>query len=170
MGRTYAVSRTLNLLQEFCENSSKSQNTFFVKGVEYFFEVSRREHSDGSATGTIWKSVGGCTASKSSSFRIEGDGSISSGPAAWKAVRVLTMRIVDELGVSEYPWYVKFGEPNEANLAKQVDIAAASYKRGGVNFHISESLGHIVFPNRATIVDPAGSIVAEWKAAPFQLI
>lgn len=72
---------TLDAWTAACLESTGSQNVFRVNNERYFFETSRKEHSDGAITGTVWrflpddKHVRRC-----GSFRIEGDGSVTRAP------------------------------------------------------------------------------------------
>jgi hypothetical protein len=54
-----------------------------MKGKRYFFEASNKEHGDGAITGTVWRMLddleGRCR--RSSTFRIEGDGTVTRAPA-----------------------------------------------------------------------------------------
>ena len=47
---------------------------------------------------------------------------------------------------------------------------AKSLESGGVNYHLSLSLGYIPYPNHVKVVlnDGSGQVVCEWKAAMFQ--
>lgn len=57
------------------------------------------------------------------------------------------------------------GRPTVANLERYV----FAYVDGGVNVHLSESLGYIPIPHSARIVrQKTGRIVASWQAAMFQ--
>ena len=58
----------LNGNMDGSQNSWKDPKT----GERYFFESSRREHSDGAITGSIWKFVGEKNVVKSGSFKIGG--------------------------------------------------------------------------------------------------
>lgn len=61
------------------------------------------------------------------------------------------------------------GRPTVANLERYVFAYVDSLKAGGVNAHISESLGYIPIPHSARIVrQKTGRIVASWQAAMFQ--
>jgi hypothetical protein len=65
-------------------------NTYTVKGVSYFFEVSRTEHLDGAITGSIMRMIPAAPgdtrtfAQRSGNFRIEPEGKVSRGPAFLK--------------------------------------------------------------------------------------
>lgn len=69
-------------------------------------------------------------------------------------------------------WDVKrYGRPTEANLEKWVMTFAKSLEAGGVNAHLSESLGYVPYP-RTVVVKmnyTGGPVVASWKAAMFQV-
>lgn len=63
------------------------------------------------------------------------------------------------------------GKPSAANLEKWVMAYAKSLELGGANEHISKAEGFIPYPRRAEVRvnKPGGAIVAEWKAALFQI-
>ena len=65
------------------------------------------------------------------------------------------------------------GQPNDDNLERWVMGYAKSLELGGVNEHISKSLGYIPYPKSAYVKAQtgarAGDIVATWEAAPFQV-
>ncbi len=80
-------------------------------------------------------------------------------PVDGKTVRVIT-------------WDVKQnGAPIDTNLEKYVVGLGKSFEIGGVNAHISKSLGKIPYPNYARIVAQKGprkgQVIAEWKPGPF---
>jgi hypothetical protein len=69
-------------------------------------------------------------------------------------------------------WRVQYnGHANDKNLEKFVMAYSKSLESGGANEHISKSLGHIPYPRTAEIRHNyhGGAVVAEWKAAPFQM-
>jgi hypothetical protein len=69
-------------------------------------------------------------------------------------------------------WRVQeYGQASAKNLEKFVMTYAKSLESGGVNAHISETLGFIPYPRTAEIRFNfrGGATVAEWKAAPFQM-
>jgi hypothetical protein len=69
-------------------------------------------------------------------------------------------------------WYVKdYGHATDKNLEIFVMRYAKSLEHGGVNAHISESLGYIPYPRRAEIRHNyhGGATVAEWTAGAFQV-
>lgn len=63
------------------------------------------------------------------------------------------------------------GKPTAANLEKWIMAYAKSLELGGCNEHISKALGHIPYPRHAVIRQNrlGGTVVAEWKAAHFQV-
>ena len=62
------------------------------------------------------------------------------------------------------------GRPTDANLERYVLAYADSLKSGGVNVHLSESLGFMPIPHSARIVrQSTGQVVASWQAAMFQV-
>ena len=73
---------------EACLAQTKSQNTFEVKGVKYFWETSRKEHGDGAITGTIWKFVDETHVNRTGTFHIEGNGTITRAPKFLKDAAV----------------------------------------------------------------------------------
>jgi hypothetical protein len=62
------------------------------------------------------------------------------------------------------------GKATTQALEQWVFSYSKSLELGGVNQHISLSLGHIPYPNKARIVRQSnGEVVAEWKAGLFQV-
>ena len=62
------------------------------------------------------------------------------------------------------------GRATDQALEQWIYSYAKSLELGGVNQHISLSLGHIPYPNKARIVRQSnGEVVAEWKAGLFQV-
>ena len=62
------------------------------------------------------------------------------------------------------------GKASAQALEQWVFSYSKSLELGGVNQHISLSLGHIPYPNKARIVRQSnGEVVAEWKAGLFQV-
>lgn len=79
------ASRTMDKVTAACVKQTDMQNTFEVGGSKYFYDISRTEHNDGAITGTVFKFLpDGEHCRKSGSFRIEGDGTFSRGPAWMK--------------------------------------------------------------------------------------
>lgn len=79
---------------------------------------------------------------------------------------------VDIPGFLCMTWDTKrHGKPTAAKLEKWVMAYAKSLEVGGVNAHVSQRLGYVPYPSRATVRlnVPGGAIVAEWKAAMFQV-
>lgn len=153
----------LNGNMDGSQNSWKDPRT----GERYFFESSRREHSDGAITGSIWKFVGENSVVKSGSFKIERDGRISRGPAFFKTIQAYHI-VIDGF---EHRWDItRNGEANEDNLWKYVQDYANSFKIGGINQHVSKAMGKIPYPSSAKLVClNDGKTVAEWKAGMFQV-
>lgn len=111
---------TLDALKRFCVQQNGSSNTYTSKGTTYFFEISRNEHSDGAITGTIWKIQPDGMCRRSGSLRIEGDGTISRGPAILKKVPVyrLDLRLTNgHLIRVLYPYEVV----DQENLSKAAE-------------------------------------------------
>lgn len=66
---------------EACRASTESSNQWREgEDEEFFFEASRREHSDGAITGSVFKMLPGNRCRKVSTFRIDGDGTVSRAP------------------------------------------------------------------------------------------
>src|SRR6266849_4054757 len=87
MGTSYskAAGETLQKWTAACLISTKSQNTYVVKGQTYFWEHSRREHPDGAITGSIFritelKADGRQMVRPAGAFRIDGDGKVKLAP------------------------------------------------------------------------------------------
>jgi hypothetical protein len=79
------AARTVERWTALCVLSTGSSNTWEHKGRTFFFENSGREHADGAITGTVWRNVGSDRCVRVSSFRIEGDGAMTRGPAEIRA-------------------------------------------------------------------------------------
>ena len=91
--------------QAACRASTGSSNTWAERGEAYFYDISHTEHRDGAITGTIQKIVDGATylaklkadprsndsffARSVGTFRIEGNGTITRGPAFLKRAVLL---------------------------------------------------------------------------------
>lgn len=75
-----AAGDVLDCWSDFCRKQTGSSNVFMVGDKRYFFEASRKEHSDGAITGDIMKYVSETHVRKTDSFRIEGNGKVSRGP------------------------------------------------------------------------------------------
>ena len=71
---------TLEAWGNFCVNQMGSQNTYEYRGSKYFFDTSRKEHTDGAITGSVFKMTGELCR-KCGSFRIEGNGTVTRAPA-----------------------------------------------------------------------------------------
>lgn len=87
--------------------------------------------------------------------------------------RTLTPKYaLDADGCTGMVWDTKrHGKPTAAKLEEWVMAYAKSLEAGGCNAHISQALGHIPYPRwaRARLNYPGGAVVAEWKAAMFQV-
>lgn len=73
------------------EKKSEASNTFFVKDIEYFYEIGQ-ENSDSSITGSIYKVDENKFCRKSGRFRIESNGKISCFTHSTKAQREAAMK------------------------------------------------------------------------------
>jgi hypothetical protein len=92
---TYAADRE-QLIREACFKQTGVQNSFRVGNDSYFYETSRTEHRDGAITGSVHKDVGNGLYRKSGTFRIEGHGVMTRGPAFMKNVSPLAMYCKDQ--------------------------------------------------------------------------
>jgi hypothetical protein len=79
-----AASNTERTWQTKCIASTNSQNTWREGPKAYFYEASRVEHYDGAITGSIYQMDSAGMARKTSSFRINGDGSVAKAPTFLK--------------------------------------------------------------------------------------
>lgn len=82
-------------------------------------------------------------------------------------------------GVTPMAWWIKpqpggiagNGKPTAENLARFVAQYIRSLEPGGVNYHVSQSLGHVPYPDYAKIVvNGSWTVVAEWKAPAFMAV
>lgn len=62
------------------------------------------------------------------------------------------------------------GKVSDRLLENYVIAYAKSLEHGGANFHISESLGYVPYPDEARVEtnEQHPTVVARWKAASFQ--
>ena len=59
------------------------------------------------------------------------------------------------------------GKPNKNGLDNWVDAYVQSLKSGGVNYHITESLGYIPIPCYAELIDQVHNSVVASRTAPM---
>lgn len=157
------ASRRMEAVSAACIASTGSQNVIEVAQKsrlkpptqKYMIEMSRREHADGAITGKIWKFVGeNCISPQS--FRINGDGTIETGPKWMKDIpfKVLDVDGTQSLwrGTADLHTYIK------GDYIKQ-------FMPGGVNAHISP----VPYPRKAAITNENGELVETWKAAMFEV-
>lgn len=83
------AARTMQTIENACrrqqsELGNPSSNVFISGEATYFYEISRRDQTDGGISGAIWQYVGETHARKSGSFRISGDGKLVRGPAFFR--------------------------------------------------------------------------------------
>ena len=90
MGWSYGAKAGLVMQawMEACLLSTDMQNVFIVGDNKYMFEASRREHRDGSITGSIWRFLPNDKITRSGTFRIEGDGTVSRAPSFLKKIKL----------------------------------------------------------------------------------
>lgn len=150
----------LDAMSALCIEQTGSSNQYLVGDQKYFFETSRKEHGDGAITGQILKYLpDGEHVRKSGSFRIEGNGTISRGPAIFKAIKIL---FVEFNGIREL-WCG--GEVTQENLNAQVTEWRKQYAPGGCNEHIGIS-DKTRFP-AVEILQPTGETMMIYQAPAF---
>lgn len=150
----------LDAMSTLCIKQTGSSNQYLVGNKKYFFETSRREHDDGAITGQIWKHLpDGTHIRKSGSFRIEGNGTISRGPAIFKAILIL---FIEFNGMREL-W--RGGEVTQGNLNAEVFKWQEQYKPGGCNEHIGYGVRER-FP-AVEVLQPTGETLIVWEARMF---
>lgn len=67
-------------------------------------------------------------------------------------------------------WRKEYGKPTLENLEKWITEYSRSLEIGGVNQHVSLSLGYVPYPRTAKIIrQRTGEVLASWKAAMFQV-
>lgn len=76
----------LDKITDACYAKTGISNVYTSRGNKYFFEGSRKEHSDGAITGVIWKYTSETHVRKAGSFRINGDGTIARMPKGMREV------------------------------------------------------------------------------------
>lgn len=74
------AANMLDIIGKVCIEQTGSQNVWTKKGNRYFFETSRREHPDGSITGSVYKFTSDDYVAKIGSFKIDPDGNILNFP------------------------------------------------------------------------------------------
>lgn len=95
----------LDAISKACIDQQNNQNTFISNGKKYFFEVSRREHHDGSVTGTVYRWIDNNRVKPSGSFKIKSNGEIERGPSWMKKIPAVMIRVYD----SEHSCYDSHG-------------------------------------------------------------
>lgn len=88
------AGEVMDAFSTLCREQGGSSNVYNTSRGEAFIEWSRREHSDGAITGTIWNTVGPkfkdergddrTPVRRGGSVRIEGDGTVTRGPQLLK--------------------------------------------------------------------------------------
>ena len=156
-------------ISEFCYKQTGVTNQWKnpKNGNTYFLQIGR-ENRDGSITGSIHRIHQDIktTCEKTGSFRIGRDGKEFSGPAILRDIQAYELYI-DNQSHREFPPSL---EPNESNLFDEVLKYAKSLELGGVNQHISKSLGYIPYPRSAKIISiNTGEFVTSWMAEMFQI-
>ena len=82
-----AASKTADRWDRACRAQTGSSNVFQAGGTKYFWEMDRVEHPDGAITGELNQFVGKNSCRQVGTFRIEGDGTVSSAPAVLKDLK-----------------------------------------------------------------------------------
>jgi len=167
----------LDAISNACYKQTGIQNEYRVGDYEYrvgdspsdicryMWERSNKEHSDGAITGTIWRFTGieGRIA-KSGSFRIEGDGTITRGPAFFKDAPCIILEVDgvpclwgDKLIPEDIHQWIK-------------DDWMKQYMPGGINEHCTKARGFLgmPYPNKVEFKDlRTNKVVAAWIASTF---
>lgn len=157
----------LDAITNACVKETGSQNVYLDGGRRFMWETSRREHVDGAITGTIYALDDNGYIQKRSSFRIDGDGKMR-GP---RRLRNVPCEVVVIDGYHELFWRRdKDGEPSNDTLRAYIKGSyIEQYLPGGINAHVSRSLGHVPYPSEARVIDVhTGELVAAWKTAMFE--
>lgn len=77
---------TLERWRNACREQTNSSNLFVIGDARYFFELSNREHVDGSATGSLWMCLDDTRAKNVGYFKIDANGRLTRSPAALKVL------------------------------------------------------------------------------------
>ena len=81
------AAKTMDKWTTACQTQTGKSNVFKAKdGSEYFWETSATEHADGAITGSVYKFLTDSKCVKSSTFRIEPNGTVTRAPAFLKQV------------------------------------------------------------------------------------
>ncbi len=75
------AANILDAWDKACVTQTGMSNVYECGGSQYFFELSRTEHSDGAITGFIWRKNLSGLCRRTSTFRIEGDGTQTRAPS-----------------------------------------------------------------------------------------
>lgn len=77
------------------------------------------------------------------------------------------LEIWDNAGFSTMIWRSR---ANEQTLMKFLDSYCRGLEAGGVNEHVSKSLGYVPYPKELKIVhQKTNEVKVQWKAAAFQV-
>lgn len=77
------------------------------------------------------------------------------------------LEIYDNSGRHSQSWN---GRASEKRLNDYILTYGKSLESGGVNFHLSKSLGFIPYPNKAEIIEQrSGQVVTRWNAPMFMI-
>lgn len=79
-----AAGNVTDSWQKKCRLSTGSANTFVVKRVKYFFDISSEEYDDGSITGELLMCLTQDRCRKIGNFRIDGKGTLVEAPDVLK--------------------------------------------------------------------------------------
>ena len=85
--RADAMKTLTKIMETLCGKDPRTsawRNTWQEGGQSYLFEAGRREHADGAITGMLYRMTDSVHAVRVGTFRIEGDGRLSRGPASWR--------------------------------------------------------------------------------------
>lgn len=159
------ASLRMDAISDACFKQTGMANTFEVNGNKYFYEIGK-ENRDGAITGTLNKFTENNRCKRAGTFRVEANGQLTRGPAFFKKVPFLIVRINTP---TEYLERYRGLTPVTTDVLFQWlrDDWVKQWLKGGVNELVS---GAIPYPNAANVINPdksGGEVVATWKAPPF---
>ncbi len=92
----------LDAWDKACVAQTGMSNVYESRGQQYFFELSRTEHTDGAITGSIWNKRLSGLCKKTGTFRIEGDGTQTRAPSFLKKAGKTAKNVRAALASSVY--------------------------------------------------------------------
>lgn len=143
------AGQRLDLIQNLCHNLTKQTNVWIEKNNKYMFEIGR-ENRDGSITGTIHKFLpDNVHVRKSSTFKINPDGSIQRGPKFFKQKAFLVLEFLNS--GAKFPVKVQNIIPTDQELEQMRIDTNKSYEPGGINSFANRQ--SIPFVKKYVVID-----------------